>query len=128
MLVGLMAGGVLADRHDRRKLLAMVRVPQALLAVLLMINSLLGHPALWPIYAITLAIGLTAGLSSPASTAAGPALVGTRRLAAAAALNSMSGQLANLGGPALAGALIAGPGLAVCYAIDAGGFAVFGLG
>src|SRR5580700_11435809 len=75
MLVGLLAGGVLADRHDRRKLLAVVRIPQALLAVLLMINSLLGHPALWPIYVITLLIGLTAGLSSPASTAAGPALV-----------------------------------------------------
>jgi MFS transporter, ENTS family, enterobactin (siderophore) exporter len=127
MLVGLMAGGVLADRHDRRKLLTVVRIPQALLAVLLMINSLLGHPALWPIYVITLAIGLAAGLSSPASTAAGPALVGPGRLAAAAALNSMSGQLANLGGPALAGALIAGPGLAVCYAIDAVGFAVFGI-
>ena len=127
MLIGLLAGGVLADRHDRRKLLAVVRIPQALLAVLLMINSLLGHPALWPIYVITLLIGLTAGLSSPASTAAGPALVGPGRLAAAAALNSMSGQLASLGGPALAGALIAGPGLAVCYAIDAVGFAVFGI-
>ena len=127
MLIGLLAGGVLADRHDRRKLLAVVRIPQALLAVLLMINSLLDHPALWPIYVITLLIGLTAGLSSPASTAAGPALVGPGRLAAAAALNSMSGQLASLGGPALAGALIAGPGLAVCYAIDAVGFAVFGI-
>jgi len=125
MLIGLLAGGVLADRHDRRKLLAVVRIPQALLAVLLMINSLLGHPALWPIYVITLLIGLTAGLSSPASTAAGPALVGPGRLAAAAALNSMSGQLASLGGPALAGALIAGPGLAVCYAVDAVCFALF---
>jgi ENTS family enterobactin (siderophore) exporter len=75
MLVGLLAGGVLADHHDRRKLLTVVRVPQAVLA----------------------------------------------------ALNSMSGQLANLGGPALAGALIAGPGLPVCYGLDALGFAVFGL-
>jgi len=127
MLVGLMAGGVLADRHDRRKLLTAVRIPQALLAAMLMANSLLPHPALWPIYAIALAIGLTAGLSAPASTAALPALVGPGQLAAAAALGSMSGQLANLGGPALAGALIAGPGLAVCYAIDAVGFGLFGV-
>jgi len=127
MLVGLLAGGVLADHHDRRKLLSVVRIPQAGLAALLMINSLLGHPALWPIYLITLAMGLTAGLSAPASSAAMPALVGPGRLAAAAALNSMSGQLANLGGPALAGALIAGPGLAVCYGLDAVGFAVFGI-
>ena len=127
MLAGLMAGGVLADRHDRRRLLAAVRIPQVLLAVMLMANSLLPRPALWPIYAIALAIGLTAGLSAPASTAALPALVGPGQLAAAAALGSMSGQLANLGGPALAGALIAGPGLAVCYAIDAVGFGLFGV-
>ncbi len=127
MLVGLLAGGVLADHHDRRKLLTVVRVPQALLAALLMGNSLLARPALWPIYVITLAMGTLAGLSAPASSAAMPALVGPRRLAAAAALNSMSGQLANLGGPALAGALIAGPGLAVCYGLDAAGFAVFGI-
>jgi len=39
----------------------------------------------------------------------------------------MGGQLGNLGGPALAGALIAGPGLAWCYGIDAACFVVFGL-
>jgi ENTS family enterobactin (siderophore) exporter len=127
MLVGLLAGGVLADHHDRRKLLTVVRVPQAVLAALLAANSLLTRPALWPIYLITLAMGLSAGLSAPASSAAMPALVGPGRLAPAAALNSMSGQLANLGGPALAGALIAGPGLPVCYGLDALGFAVFGL-
>ena len=127
MLVGLLAGGVLADHHDRRKLLAVVRVPQVLLAAGLVANSLLGHPALWPVYLLTLALGLTDGLSSPASTAAVPALVGPRRLAAAAALNSMSHQLANLGGPALAGALIAGPGLALCYGIGALGFTLSGV-
>jgi ENTS family enterobactin (siderophore) exporter len=127
MLVGLLAGGVLADHHDRRKLLTVVRVPQVLLAVLLLGNSLLTSPALWPIYVITLTMGLLAGISAPASTAATPALAGPGRLAAAVALNSMSGQLASLGGPALAGALIAGPGLAVCYGLDAVGFAVFGI-
>jgi len=127
MLVGLLAGGVLADHHDRRKLLAVVRVPQVLLAAGLVANSLLGHPALWPVYLLTLALGLTDGLSSPASTAAVPALVGPRRLAAAAALNSMSHQLANLGGPALAGALSAGPGLALCYGIGALGFTLSGV-
>jgi ENTS family enterobactin (siderophore) exporter len=127
LLVGSLAGGVLADHRDRRALLSAVRIPQVLLALGLMVNSLLGQPQLWAIYTIILAIGLTAGLSSPASTAAMPALVGTGQLAAAAALISTSGQLAQLGGPALAGWLIAGPGLAVCYAADAAGFAIFGL-
>jgi ENTS family enterobactin (siderophore) exporter len=127
LLIGSLAGGVLADHRDRRALLSAVRIPQVLLALGLMVNSLLGQPQLWPLYAITLAIGLTAGLSSPASTAAMPALVGPGQLAAASALISMSGQLAQLGGPALAGWLIAGPGLAVCYAADAAGFAIFGV-
>jgi MFS transporter, ENTS family, enterobactin (siderophore) exporter len=127
MFTGLMAGGMLADRHDRRTVLMLVQAPQAVLAALLMVNSLLSHPALWPLYVVTFCIGLCSGLSSPASTAATPALVGEDKLAAAAALNATSSQLGQLGGPAIAGLLIAGPGLASCYAIDAVCFAVFGL-
>ncbi len=127
MLAGLLAGGMLADRHDRRTLLMVVRLPQAVLAALLMINSLFGHPALWPLYVITFGIGALSGLSAPASNAATPALVGEDKLPAAAALNSTAGQLGSLGGPALAGLLIAGPGLATCYAIDAACFMVFSL-
>jgi MFS transporter, ENTS family, enterobactin (siderophore) exporter len=125
MLVGLLAGGVLADRHDRRQLLLAVRLPQALLAALLVVNSLIAHPRLWPIYAVTAGIGLLAGLGSPASTAVTPALVGPDRLAAAAALNAMGNQLGNLCGPAIAGVLISGPGLAACYTIDSVCFAIF---
>ncbi len=127
MLVGLLAGGMLADRHDRRKLLIAVRLPQALLSLLMLVNSVLPHPGLWPIYALTLGIGLLSGLGSPAATAVVPALVGSRQLAAAVALNSVGGQLGNLVGPAFGGILIAGPGLAVCYGIDAAAFAVFAL-
>ena len=125
MLVSLLAGGMLADRHDRRMLLLATGLPQAALAGALGVNSLLRHPAVWAIYAIMLAIGLLAGLGAPASTAATPALVGPARMPAAAALNGMGNQLGNLAGPALAGLLIAGPGLVTCYATAAVGFAVF---
>ncbi len=125
MLIGLLNGGMLADRHDRRALLAVMPIPQALLSTLLVLNSLLSRPALWPLYAVPFGLGLMSGLSSPASTSATPALVGAARMPAAAALNATANQLGNLGGPALAGLLIAGPGLASCYAIDAVCFAVF---
>jgi ENTS family enterobactin (siderophore) exporter len=127
MLVGLLAGGMIADRYDRRQVLLAVRLPQAALSALMLLNSLLTRPGLWPIYALTLGIGLLSGLGAPAATAVVPALVDSRRLAAAVALNSMGSQLGNLVGPALGGLLIAGPGLPVCYGIDAGAFAVFGL-
>jgi ENTS family enterobactin (siderophore) exporter len=126
MLVGLLAGGMLADRHDRRTMLLVVLLPEALLAAALAVNSLLPHPQLWLVYLLTLSIGLLAGIGAPAATAALPALVGPSRLAAAAALNSMGNQLGNLGGPALAGYLIASSGLAVCYGIDAAALAIFG--
>jgi MFS transporter, ENTS family, enterobactin (siderophore) exporter len=124
MMVGLMGGGMLADRHDRRLLLTAMPMPQAILALLLMVNSLAAHAALWPLYAITFGVGMLSGLSSPASTAATPALVGYQRMPAAAALNATASQLGQLGGPALAGALIATTGLASCYALDACCFAV----
>jgi MFS transporter, ENTS family, enterobactin (siderophore) exporter len=127
MLVGLLAGGMLADRYDRRKLLIATRLPLAALSLLMLVNSLLPHPALWAIYALALGIGLLAGLSSPAATAVVPAMVRGDQLAAAMALNSVGGQLGNLVGPAFGGLLIAGPGLATCYGIDAGAFAVFAL-
>lgn len=127
MFAGLLAGGMLADRHDRRMLMLASRAPLAVLGALLMVNSLLPQPRLWAIYVLVLCVGALSGVGSPASTAAVPALVRPSQLAAAAALNAMGSQLGNLGGPALAGALIAGPGLASCYGIDAGCFAVFGL-
>jgi ENTS family enterobactin (siderophore) exporter len=126
MFTGLMAGGMLADRHDRRGLMLYSRAPLAALAALLMLNSLLSHPQLWIVYALVLAIGALSGIGSPAATAAVPAIVPATQIPAAAALNAMGSQLGQLGGPALAGVLIAGPGLAWCYGIDAACFAVFG--
>jgi ENTS family enterobactin (siderophore) exporter len=126
MFAGLLLGGMLADRHDRRTLMLVSRVPLGLLAALLMGNSLLARPQLWAIYVLVLAIGFMSGIGSPASTAAVPALVGPDRLAAASALNAMGSQLGSLGGPALAGVLIAGPGVAACYGIDAACFVIFG--
>ncbi len=127
MFTGLLIGGTLADSHDRRKVMLASRGPLVLLAALLAINSLLAHPQLWAVYVLLLFTGALSGLGSPASTAAVPALVRDDQLPAAAALNAMGGQLGSLGGPALAGVLIAGPGLAACYSIDAICLAVFGV-
>ncbi|MFC9977865.1 MFS transporter [Spirillospora sp. NPDC127200] len=125
LVVGVILGGVLADRLDRRKLMLFTRLPLTLVAVALTANALLPGPQLWVIYAATALTGLLAGLGGPAMLAAIPALVGTERLAAAGALLAASTQFAALLGPALGGALIAGPGLAACFAVDAAGFLVF---
>lgn len=127
MFAGLLIGGMLADTHDRRMLMLTSRAPTAILAALLMGNSLLSHPKLWAVYTLVFAVGALTGVGSPASTAAVPAVVRSAQIPAAAALNAMGSQLGQLGGPALAGILIAGPGLAWCYGIDAACFAFFGV-
>ncbi|MGW7088935.1 MFS transporter [Streptomyces sp. NPDC054871] len=125
LVVGVLVGGVLADRHDRRLLMLVTRLPLTAVAAALAVNALMPDPRLWLIYVATAVTGLLAGLGGPAMLAAIPALVGTERLAAAGALTSASTQLAALVGPAVGGMLIAGPGLAACFAVDAAGFLVF---
>ncbi|MFC8826693.1 MFS transporter [Streptomyces sp. NPDC057137] len=125
LVVGVLVGGVLADRADRRKLMLVTRLPLTLVAAALAVNALQPEPRLWVIYVATGCTGLLAGLGGPAMLAAIPALVGTERLAAAGALTAASTQFAALLGPAAGGLLIAGPGLAACYAVDAVGFLVF---
>jgi ENTS family enterobactin (siderophore) exporter len=127
MFAGLLVGGVLADRGDRRRVMLASRTPLIVLAALLVINSLLAHPLLWAIYVLVAGTGTLSGFASPASTAAVPAVIKSEQMPAAAALNAMSGQLGMLGGPALAGVLIAGPGLAVCYGIDTACLLIFGV-
>lgn len=125
LVLGVLVGGVLADRMDRRKLMLVTRLPLTLVAAALAVNALQPEPRLWVIYLATGCTGLLAGLGGPAVLAAIPALVGTQRLAAAGALTAASTQFAALLGPAAGGLLIAGPGLAACYAVDAAGFLVF---
>jgi len=69
------------------------------------------------IYLAGVISGAAGGISVPAMMAATPALVGRERLAAAAALSGLAMQIGGIIGPALAGVLIAGPGLVFCYAI-----------
>lgn len=118
-LISQLTGGMLADRHDRRTIMLATGLPQALLAGGLVVNSQLRHPGLAAVFVLMLAAGLLSGIGGPAASAAVPALVGQPRVPAAAALNGMGNQLGSLGGPALAGILIAGPGLAACYGLSA---------
>lgn len=126
-VVGLLKGGVLADRMDRRRVLIATRVPQTVVAALLFANSLLDHPAVWSIIVLCAAIGLFGGLGGAASTSAVPVLVGSAQMPAAAALIGISSQIGAIGGPAAAGALVAGPGVPTCFAIDTLSFALFSL-
>jgi MFS family permease len=58
-------GGVLADRFDRRALMRWCEAGLGACAVLLLLNSLLPHPLLWPLYVIAGLMMAFASLQRP---------------------------------------------------------------
>lgn len=123
-LVGLVWGGALADRADRRRTMIWGRTAYVGVVVLLCVNSLRAEPGLVEIYLATLLSGLTSGISAPALMAAMPRLVPAHQLAAAGALNALTMELSRLIGPLIAGTLLARLGLASCFIVVLVGAAI----
>jgi MFS family permease len=124
---GLVIGGALGDRLDRRRLLVaadLLRLTsQGAIAVLL----LLGDASLWELVAAQLAHGFGTGIFAPASSAIVPDLVAEDLVQSTNAVKQIGRAVASVAGPAL-GALVCAawnPGLAL--AADAATFGVSAL-
>src|ERR1700729_1497637 len=117
-------GGALADRFDRRALMRWCEPGLALCGVLLLLNALLPHPLLWPLYVVAALMMAFASLQRPAFEAATPRIVPRPQLTAAAAILSLSTNASVLLGSSLGGVLAVAPGPWLVYALDAAGFAV----
>lgn len=124
LLVFSMAGGVVADAHDRRRVLMVTEALLASTSVGLAVNGGLRHPALWPLYVLTAAQGGLAGFDRPTFNAAIPRLVGPDRLSAAYALWQVQYQVGIVVGPSVAGLILAGGSLSTVYWLDVASFAV----
>jgi MFS family permease len=112
-------GGVIADRHDRRRLLITASVAEAAVASLLAVMYVSGHisPA---VLLVNVALeGALLGFYQPASSAMLPDLVGKDHLAEAAALGNASWNLGRTVGPALGGAVIAYSSYGAVFIINA---------
>ncbi|MCB2108088.1 MAG: MFS transporter, partial [Rhodobacteraceae bacterium] len=122
-----LAGGVLADRVDRRKylmilsgLLTLIGFDLSLLTAMQWINP-------WTLLAHTLAMGSVFALQGPAMMAMIQDMVRRDLLPQALTLNSIALNVGRSAGPALAGALISALGVAsalVCNAFASGMMAV----
>jgi MFS family permease len=117
-------GGALADRFDRRALMRWCEPGLAGCALLLLLNALLPHPLVWPLYVVAALMMALAALQRPAFEAAMPRLVPLEQITAASALLSGSQNISVLLGSSLGGVLAVSPGPWVVYALDAAGFAV----
>lgn len=111
--------GALADRLDKRRMLITINI--ALTAVITMLALMVWQERMTPLLLIlfTLAIGTGAAFMAPAWQAVVPQLVPRDTLKPAIALNSMGINISRAIGPALAGILIAGVGLAAPFALNA---------
>ncbi len=117
-------GGALADHYDRRKLLVATGVAQVLLTALLLVNAAQPRPQIWVLYVVGAALAAAQALQRPSREALVPRVVKHAEIPAAAALGSFAMQVGLLGGPAIGGLLIAGPGAVWCYGVEVAGIAV----
>jgi MFS family permease len=109
-------GGVLVDRWDRRRILVLASVLQA---VLLLPLLAVGSPdQLWIVYLVAAAQSGLARLCAPAYTALIPALVPPDELATANGLGALASSLARLLGAPLGGLAIQVLGLGGVVAAD----------
>jgi hypothetical protein len=83
-----------------------------------------GHTGMWAIYMLTTMLGLLLAVERPAMQAILFQLVGPDLLPSAVAANSTVNSMSRLVGPALAGALIAGFGVGICFAVNAASYLV----
>nr|WP_284468890.1 MFS transporter [Serratia symbiotica] len=119
--VGLLWGGVLADRFDRRKLILFARGTCGIGFVLLSINAYASSPSLWVLYVLAAWGGFFGALGMTALMASIPNLVGRENLAAAGALSMLTVRLGAIISPALGGIIIVAGGVGLSFAVAAAG-------
>ncbi|MFC5724044.1 MFS transporter [Streptomyces gamaensis] len=117
-------GGALADAVDRRKLILWTEAGLGVLSVLLLLNTVLPQPMVWPLYVVAGLVSALSGLQRPALQAIVPRVVAHEQLPAAVALNSLRWQIGAIAGPSLAGAVIAYAGVQCAYLLDIASYVV----
>ena len=115
MLVGGPWAGVLADRVDKRKLLVVTQTVAGLLALLLGALTATGVVQLWMVLVIAFLFGCVVAVDNPARQSFVLDMVGPEDLPNAVTLNIVVVNAARAVGPAIAGLLIAGVGIAACF-------------
>lgn len=115
--------GVLADRYDKRILLIAVQVGMGLCALLLGLLDVGGVAQLWHVYLLCLLLGCFSSVDVAVRQSFAVELVGRGQVTNAVALNSMTFNLAQIIGPALAGLAIVAVGTGWVFLVNAASFA-----
>jgi MFS family permease len=117
-----MAGGLVADRHNRRLILFLTQSIALLVALTLGLLTLFGIIRLWHIYLLTALQAAAMAFDMPARQSLVPNLVPREDLPNAFSLQSIAFNTGAIAGPALSGLIIAYWGQAYTYLINAVSF------
>lgn len=111
-------GGVLADKHNRRKMIIIAELFLMFFTLLLWWNATRLQPDIWLIFFIAALISSTVGLHRPAFDSLQQQLIEKKDFAEAGAIKTMIRNICLIAGPALAGWLIAHFTLPSAYFVD----------
>ncbi|MFN8372081.1 MAG: MFS transporter [Anaerolineae bacterium] len=118
MLLASGFAGVLADRFDRRYIMALADAGQALGTVILLISFLSGGFQLWHLYLVAFIQNIFAVFQHPAFMASVTMLIPDQHRERANAIMQLTGPTAGLVAPAVAGALYGFVGVTGVITID----------
>jgi MFS family permease len=104
-LVLVLVTGLVADRFNRRLIIAICSGVELLCALALVTYTALGPTEVWPVFLILVCIGTARAFANPAASSLAPNVVPPPALASAIALNASAWQTANIFGPVIGGVL-----------------------
>jgi MFS family permease len=114
-----LAGGVVADAVDRKRLMIVTQVIMLVSAALLTVGTLTGMESVWPIYILSGFASAATAFDTPARQSLMPTLVPPEDFSNAVSLGVLVFNVATIGGPAIAGFVLAESGPAVIYGLNA---------
>jgi MFS family permease len=112
-------GGIVADRHNRRRVVIGTQCSSMILAAILAFLTLSGRIHVWQIMVLAAGLGVVNAFDIPARQAFLIDMVGREDLLNAIALNSSMFNGARIIGPAIAGILVASIGEGWCFFANA---------
>ena len=118
IIVCSLAGGVVADAVDRKRLMVVTQTVMLASAALLTAGTLAGVESVWPIYILSGIASAASAFDVPARQALMPTLVPEEDFPNAVSLSIIVFNVATIGGPAIAGFLLAESGPAIIYGIN----------
>ena len=117
------AGGVVADRYDRFRIIRITQILSMIQAVSLALLVYTGHTVVWEILTLSVLLGIINAFDVPARQSLVHVVVADPSdLSNAVSLTTATASLAQLLGPALSGIVLSAWGAPVCFLINAASF------